>query len=107
MTSPTRVRLKPRARADLLAIRAWGEDRWGEDRTAEFLEGLIEALERLNEFPQMGRSREALLPGLRSVRHRGYVVFYVLEDGAPTILAVLHERRNHAALDFADRLEGE
>lgn len=100
-------RLKPRARADLLAIRAWGRDRWGAEQTREFLEGLIEAIERLSRFPHMGRSRDALLEGLRSIRHRGYVIFYVLEDGAPVVIAVLHERRNRAALDFADRLEGE
>ena len=39
-----KMRLKPRARADLLAIRAWGEDHWGPKRTRDFLEGLIEAV---------------------------------------------------------------
>lgn len=101
------MRIKPRARDDLLAIRAWGEDRWGPDRTRDFLEGLIDALERLEAHPLMGRAREAFLPGLRSIRYRGYVAMYLLEDGAPTVIAVLHERRNLAALDFADRLEGE
>lgn len=102
-----RVRLKPRARRDLLAVRAWSEDRWGQPRAREFLEGLIEAIERLALHPRMGRSRDAFLAGLRSIRHRGYVVFYVLEDETPVVIAVLHERRDHAALDFADRLEGE
>ncbi|SFP43153.1 type II toxin-antitoxin system RelE/ParE family toxin [Tranquillimonas alkanivorans] len=102
-----KVRLKPRARADLLAIRAWGEDHWGEARTRDFLEGLIEAIERLSDFPMMGRAREAFLPGLRSLRHRGYVIFYLPEEDGPVILAVIHERRNQAALDFADRIEGE
>ena len=102
-----KVRLKARARADLLAVRAWGEDRWGPPRTRDFLEGLIEAIERLAKFPEMGRLRDVLAPGLRSVRHRGYVIFYRIEDGGPVVVAVLHERRNHAALDFADRIEGE
>lgn len=102
------VRIKARARSDLLAIRAWGEDRWGPARTRDFLEGLIEAIERLAAFPQMGRSRSAFLDGLRSIRHGGYVIFYLIEpDGMPVVIAVVHERRNHAALDFADRLEGE
>ena len=102
-----KVRLKARARADLLAIRSWGEDRWGPARTRDFLEGLIEAIERLVTFPEMGRPRDVLGPGLRSVRHRGYVIFHRVEDGGPVVAAVLHERRNHAALDFADRIEGE
>ena len=102
-----RVGLKPRARADLLAIRAWSEDRWREARTRDFLEGLIEAVERLVATPEMGRPRDVLLPGLRSIRHRGYVIFYLVEDTGPVVIAVLHERRNLAALDFADRMEGE
>lgn len=102
-----KVRLKARARADLLAIRAWGFDRWGPARTRDFLEGLVEAVERLSAHPLMGRSRDALLPGLRSIRHRGYVVFYLAEPEGPIVVAVIHERRNHAALDFANRIEGE
>jgi toxin ParE1/3/4 len=98
------ARIKPRARADLLAIRAWSETEWGPARTGDFLEGLIETIERLDESPLMGRSRDVLAPGLRSVRYRGYAIFYLLEDGRPVIVAVLHERRNHAALDFADRM---
>ncbi len=55
----------------------------------------------------MGRPRDVFLHGLRSIRHRGYVIFYRLEERQPVVVAVLHERRNLAALDFADRMEGE
>jgi len=99
------VRIKPRARADLLAIKAWGETNWGKPRSREFLEGLIEAIERLENFPEMGRARPAFHPSLRSTHHKGYVIFYCIENGAPVVVAVLHERRNHAALDFADRID--
>jgi toxin ParE1/3/4 len=102
-----KVALKPRARADLLAIRAWGEDRWGADRTRDFLAGLVEAIERLAEFPLMGRARSAFFAGLRSIRYRGYLIFYVIEAEQAVVIAVVHERRNLAALDFGDRMEGE
>ena len=102
-----RVPIKPRARADLVAIRAWSEHAWGASKTRDFLEGLIEAIERLAEFPMMGRPRDVFFPGLRSVRHRGFAIFYVIEAGRPVVVAVIHERRNLAALDFADRIEGE
>lgn len=97
--------LKPRARTDLLAIRAWGEDTWGPRRSHEFLQGLIEAIERLLEFPHLGRARPAFFPGLRSTRYRGYVIFYIPAADRIEVIAVLHERRNQAALDFADRIE--
>lgn len=101
------VAIKPRARIDLLAIREWSEVQWGEPRARDFLEGLIEAIERLADHPGMGRPRDALLPGLRSIRYRGYVVFHLIESGRPVVVAVVHERRNFAALDFAERIEGE
>lgn len=99
--------IKRRARADLLAIRAWGEDRWGEDRTRDFLEGMIETIERLEAAPEMGRPRPEFFAGLRSIRYRGYAIFYAIEGGRPAIVAVLHERRNLAALEFADRILGD
>lgn len=54
----------------------------------------------------MGRARDSFLPGLRSIRHRGYIVFYLLEEGQVAIVAVIHERRNQAALNFTDYIEG-
>jgi toxin ParE1/3/4 len=102
-----RVAIKPRARVDLLAIREWSEVHWGESRAGDFLEGLIEAVERLADHPGMGRPRDALLPGLRSIRYRGYIIFYLVEIDRPVVVAVVHERRNFAALDFAERIEGE
>ncbi|MGF1476286.1 MAG: type II toxin-antitoxin system RelE/ParE family toxin [Geminicoccaceae bacterium] len=65
------VRIKARARSDLLNIRAWGEDHWGSERTREFLEGLIEAIEQLSD-PPIGRARTAFSSDLRSFRYRGW-----------------------------------
>ena len=102
-----KIGIKPAARRDLLAIRLWGLETWGKARTADFLEQMIEAVDRLADHPQMGRSRSALRPGLRSIRFRGYAIFYRIDNDRLVIVAVLHERRNHAALDFADQMEGE
>lgn len=99
------VLLKAKARADLIAIRQWGEDHWGPAKTHDFLEGMIERIARLEANPRMGRARSAFHPDLRSIRFKGYAIFYCLENARPVIVAVLHERRNHAALDFADRLD--
>ena len=101
------ARLKASALADLRAIRARGVDRWGPARTRDFLEGLIDAIDRLSGEPRLGRPRDVLAPGLRSVLHRGYLIFHVFDADGTVIVAVLHERRDLAALDFADRIEGE
>ena len=100
-----RMRLRSAALSDIREIREDGLDRWGAARTRDFLDGLFTAIERLAEFPLMGRSRADIHVDLRSISHRGYVVFYLANEDRPTIMAVLHERRNHAAFDFADRLD--
>lgn len=97
--------LKPRARSDLVALREWSEANWGPQKTSEFIEGLLELFERLQEHPHLGRARPAFHDDLRSLRYKVFVIFYVVEDGKPVIVAVLHEKRNHAALDFAERIE--
>lgn len=99
------VKIKPRALSDLAAVKAWGINNWGEARAREFLEGLVDAIERLAQFPNLGRARPALHPDLRSVLYRGYVIFYTIEDDTSVVIAVLHERRNQAALDFTDRMD--
>ena len=100
-----RVRYRERAVADLNGIKNWGVDHWGADRTDEFLAGMRASIDRLARFPELGRLRPLLAPRLRSITFSGYVIFYVAEPAGPIIAAILHERRNHAALDFADTLE--
>jgi len=98
------VRVKPAARADLVAIKAWRLSQWGQARTRDFLEGLIETIEAVQHYPQKGRPRDALLPGARSVRYTGHLILYVIDGAGPVVVAVLNERRNLAALSFANRV---
>lgn len=102
-----RIVLKPSARDDLLAIRSWSESRWGDARASACLQNLLQALESLLDSLFLGRPRETLLPGLRSIVSRHYVIFYLADETVISILAVIHEKRNLAALDFADRFEGD
>lgn len=99
------IRFLPRAQRDLVAIRDWGDVRWGQGRTDDYVRGLTTAIERLGRHPYLGRSRDAILPDLRSIRYEAYIVFYKIDDDDVLVGAILHERRNHAALDFADRFQ--
>jgi len=100
-----KIQIKPKARVDLLAIRSWGETHWGPARSREFLEGLIETIESLDAFPLKGRARPEFHANLRSIRYQGHTIFYAIENDRPVIVALLHERRNHAALNFAGRID--
>lgn len=101
------IKIKPWARADLTAIKLWSEDTWGPARTRDYLAGLRQALAQLEENPLIGRSRKVFAEGLRSWTYKAHIVFYIVLDDGISIVRVLHARRNHAALDFAEVLEDE
>lgn len=100
-----KVRLKRAALIDLQALTDYGAAHWGVPRTADFVSGLIDAIEGLADRPRAGRPRDGVSSGMRSIRYRGYIVFFVVEDEAPVVVAVVSERADLAAIDFADRLD--
>jgi len=67
----------------------------------EFADRLLREIDetgqRLADEALMWRSRDDILPGLRSVLVHPYTVFYRVRDDVVEIVRVLHERR-----DFAD-----
>ena len=53
---------------------------------------------RLEQHSLMGRPREELAPGLRSILAHPHVLFYRVADQTVEIARVLHERRDLAAI---------
>lgn len=88
-------RLAPGAAAELDTI--WYYVATGSG-SAEIADRLIDAItERfvlLAHFPQMGRRREDLRPGLRSFPVGEYVVLYRIEGSDVLILHVVHGHRD-------------
>jgi toxin ParE1/3/4 len=68
----------------------------------EVADGLLSeaerAAKRLGQYPLMGRPREELAPGLRSILAHPHVLFYRVTDQTVEIARVLHERRDLAAI---------
>jgi len=63
------------------------------------IEIIAEAVERLGEFPEMGKSRGELRPNLRSWTVGDYLIFY---DAAPGVVTI--QRIAHGARDLGDLL---
>lgn len=88
-----RVTRRPQAELDILDIWAYvaadsvvAADRW--------LDGLDEKMRLWATQPLMGRARDELAPGLRSLAFGRYVVFYeALADGID-VVRVLHSSRD-------------
>ncbi|MDJ0683589.1 MAG: type II toxin-antitoxin system RelE/ParE family toxin [Alphaproteobacteria bacterium] len=93
------VRLSPAAYADLKTIAAYTAKKWGADQRTRYLVKFDKIFIRLAEQPAMGRPRDALRPGYRSVSVGRHVVFYrILPDGVE-VVRILHE-----SMDFSRRL---
>ena len=99
MTS--RLVWSPTAEKDLLEI--WGHiaDQASVARADDQLRLIMEACEVLREWPLSGRSRDALVPGMRSIVSAPYVVFYRAGKTAVEVVRVLHGRRDIDAI-FSD-----
>ncbi len=66
-----------------------------DEQTAERMTGKILAKCRTHvQFPETGRRRDEIIPGLRSFPVRPYVVFFRAEEGTILVLRILHGRRD-------------
>jgi toxin ParE1/3/4 len=80
------------AAEDLLAIWQFGADEWSPEIADRHLRDIDATCDRLLDAPELGRSRDDLLPGIRSIVVRPHVVFYRLSPGSIYLIRVLHQR---------------
>ena len=86
----TSVALRPAARADLVAIGRYTERVWGREQRTRYLRYLGEHIHRLRRDPELGRPREDIRPGYRSLSVGRHVIFYRLGAAGVDIVRVLH-----------------
>jgi toxin ParE1/3/4 len=91
MTEP---RLTDRARDDLRAIWFETANRRDEAAADRMTAKVLEACRAHARFPETGRSRDDLLPGLRSFPVAPFVVFFRPHADTIEVLRVLHGRRD-------------
>ena len=91
---PSRLSWAPRARQDLRDIYRYFAHLASPDVADQLLRDIARAAERLRSRPLLGRPRDEILSGLRSVRVHPYAIFYRIVAGRVQVVRVLHERRN-------------
>jgi toxin ParE1/3/4 len=64
----------------------------------KLLRDIDRAAQRLGHRPQMGRSRDEVLAGLRSVLVHPYTIFYRVTGLSVEVVRVLHERRDFSTI---------
>jgi toxin ParE1/3/4 len=103
------VRLSRRALKDIEEIKGYTMERWGRAAWLRYFAGMTAAIERVAEDPSVGRPRDALLNGMRSVVYERHLIFFMpaQESGRRTaILRIAHQARNLGALSYSDEIDG-
>ena len=65
---------------------------WGEGQADKYLAEIGGGIARLKEHPELGRSRDDLRAGYRSLRINQHVVYYMATLSLIRIIWVLHMR---------------
>lgn len=103
------IRLSDVARQDIEDIRGYTVERWGRAQWFRYYRGLVAVFDRIEADPLTGQPRDVFVAGTRSVSYERHLVFFApvaAAGGAPVVLRVLHQRRNLAAMSYAEDLDG-
>jgi toxin ParE1/3/4 len=83
---------RPRARPDLKDIWLSKGKRWNPAQSNPYLAKLDAGMAKLRTNPALGRQREDLRAGYRSLRVNEHLVYYLLAPPVIRIIRVLHAR---------------
>jgi toxin ParE1/3/4 len=92
----------PRAQCDLIEIWDYIADD-SEARADSFIDTIDRKVQAVANRPNMGRSRDELVEGLRSFPVGRYVIYYRIIPGGIEIVRVLHGARDVDAIFGSDR----
>jgi toxin ParE1/3/4 len=108
MAEDRRVVWAPRAKQDLLDIWRYYARVASREIADNILRGIDRAAEALGRTVLTPRTRDDLMPGLRSAIASPHTIFYRLRNGDVEVVRVLHQRRDFpAALTQRSNLRGE
>ncbi len=81
---------RPRAKEDLKGIWHYTFNEWGEAKADTYLAEIEAGIARLKQNPKLGRPRENLRAGYRSLRVNQHIVCYVIKQSRIRVIRVLH-----------------
>jgi toxin ParE1/3/4 len=88
------LRWSAEAEDDLFSIWRYAADEWSPAVADEHLRHIERVCELLCTHPDMGRVRDELHAGARSIPAKPHVLFYRVANDAVQIMRVLHERKD-------------
>jgi len=82
----------PLAEDDLIDIWQYSYKKWGVDKAVEYLLQLDTGIKGLASNPEIGKARENIRRGYRSIQINRHVIYYRIDTEFIDIIRVLHER---------------
>jgi toxin ParE1/3/4 len=103
MPKPRRVLvINEVARQDYLDLFKQSVLNWGHDQAAQYKGSLDTSMERLLEFPDMGRSAPELFRDGHRLRVKHHAIYYTFSDDSVIVHRILHERRRVTPMMFVE-----
>lgn len=97
----------PEADFDLLEIWRWGAKHFSSEIADAHAQDILRLTANLQDAPLLGRSRDDLLGGIRSVVVYPTVVFYRVATDTVEIVRVVDGRKNLAAIFARENSNGQ
>lgn len=89
--------LHQEANFDIEAIYRFSEKRFGSQVADDYHDGLLEAVLRLEDFPELGREVAGILPPVRALSYRSHAIYYRFDGTTVTVVRILHHAMNATA----------
>jgi toxin ParE1/3/4 len=84
--------LTKRALSDLREIARYTTTTWSVNQAIRYISQIHSRLKMLGENPGMGRSCDAVSPGLRRHEHGKHVIFYRIKPEGIRVSRILHQQ---------------
>ena len=80
------------AAEDLVSLWQFGAEEWSPERADQHLREIDALCDRLLDEPELGRTRDELLHGMRSFPMPPHILFYTQSSAGIYLVRVMHER---------------
>lgn len=87
-----KIRKSALAESDLIEIWLYSYEQWGEAQADTYFDELDAAINRLGEYPELGKRCDYIRDGYRAFQISQHVVYYTVTESAIHVIRVLHGR---------------
>lgn len=92
MSSSRNLRFTVESECDLREILQYSSETWSEKQSRAYGAKLLDASNHLAGFPNLGRARDDIAPGIRIHQVGEHIILFTVSDNEVVIIRLLHRR---------------